>query len=341
MFRVFELGFRLFDRFLRFYLHFFSGFLRGVVGDVSGARLKSVRGVGDALRALFDDASRPAFNGVRRVGDRLRARLRRVDRSILDRFGDVFHRGVDFRFALRIGERSGAGDDLFGRDDRKFFRRALRRSDEPVLRHKGRDLHRVDDVNDAVDARNVFANEGRVAVFFGRSRDRSRRNDASFKFGRARQLLRRKRFRRHMVKKNRGEGRAVAGDFRQAVLRNLRERFVRRNEDGERAVFRQNRRHSGFVDQIDERRTFRERGGRLQNILATLHRRPKQRAERQRENERDRRPIATTRPSLFVDFHFFHWGILILGLKGARLRRRASPVKRRFDDKIGLLRQNG
>ena len=51
-----------------------------------------------------------------------------------------------------------------------------------------------------------------------------------------------------MIKENRGERRAVAGDFRQALLRDFRERFVGRDEDGERAVFRQNRRHSGFVD---------------------------------------------------------------------------------------------
>ncbi|MBR2108045.1 MAG: radical SAM protein, partial [Treponema sp.] len=72
LFRVFEFFFRFFDRFSRFYLRFVGGFLRGAVGDVSGAFLKSVRGGRDALRALFNDSSRSAFNDVRRVDDRLR-----------------------------------------------------------------------------------------------------------------------------------------------------------------------------------------------------------------------------------------------------------------------------
>ena len=107
--------------------------MRGVVGDVFGALLESVRDVRDALRALFDDASRPAFNGVRRVGDRLRARLRRVDRFRFDRFGGAFQRGVDFRL---LGVRRGAqkfenaalvkADRLVGRDVEQLRRRGER-----------------------------------------------------------------------------------------------------------------------------------------------------------------------------------------------------------------------
>ena len=298
--------FGLFDRFLSFYLGFFGGLLSGVVGDVFGSGLNRVGDVGETLRAFFDDASGAAFNGVRGAGDRFGSGLNRSDRLRFDRFGGVFQGGVDFRFAARIGQRRGSGDDVFGRDERDFLRRRLRRSGETVLRHERRNLHRVDDVNDPVDARNVLANVGRVAVILRGRRNRGRRNDASFTFGRTRQLLRGQGFRRHVIKENRRERRAVVRDFRQAVARDFGERFVRRNENGEGAVLRQHARHSGFVDQVDERRAFREGGRRLHNVFPALRRRPKKRAERQRENERERAPTTVKGTIVFFNFRLVH-----------------------------------